>query len=118
MICSTMLMQLKPSLAINATLCRFIDEAYSINWTSFRSSARIDLNKFHFRSLHMEMLDAFVNQRVVLDMSSPFVCMGKLTRVSEHFYELQDADIHDLRDSPTTRENYVVAAKHSGIKPN
>jgi hypothetical protein len=31
---------------------------------------------------------------------------------------LEDADLHDLRDSPTTRENYTVAAKIAGIKAN
>lgn len=66
----------------------------------------------------MEMLESLLNHKVVLDMSSPFVCMGKLIRISEHYYELQDADVHDLRDTPTTRENYVVAARLSGIKPN
>jgi hypothetical protein len=66
----------------------------------------------------MEMLEGLLNHKVVLDMSSPYVCMGKLIRASEHYYELEDADIHDLRDTPTTRENYVVATKLSGIKPN
>jgi len=65
-----------------------------------------------------ELLATLLNHRVVLDMSSPFVCLGKLVKADDSVYVLEDADLHDLRDSPTTRENYVVAAKISGIKPN
>lgn len=64
------------------------------------------------------MLDAFVGKDVVIDLSSPFVCMGRLRAVSEHFLELHEADLHDLRDSKSTRENYVVAALATGIKRN
>lgn len=66
----------------------------------------------------MESLTSFVNHKVVLDLRSPYVCLGKLTKVDEQYLHLDDADLHDLRDSPTTRENYTVAAKYSGIKPN
>ncbi len=66
----------------------------------------------------MDSLAAFVNHRVVLDLRSPYVCLGKLTKVDDLYLHLEDADLHDLRDSPTTRENYTVSAKYSGIKPN
>lgn len=66
----------------------------------------------------MENVTSFVNHKVVLDLRSPYVCLGKLTQVDEQYFHLEDADLHDLRDSPTTRENYTVAAKYSGIKPN
>ena len=54
------------------------------------------------------MLEEFLNQRVVIDLSSPYVCLGKLTRYDDHFLELRNADLHDLRDTETTRENYVA----------
>jgi hypothetical protein len=66
----------------------------------------------------MEPLTPYLSHRVVLDLRSPYVCLGKLTKVESEFLHLEDADIHDLRDSPTTRENYTVAAKNSGIKAN
>jgi hypothetical protein len=66
----------------------------------------------------MEPFATFVDHKVVLDLRSPYVCLGKLTRVDADYLHLEDADLHDLRDSPTTRENYTVAAKYSGIKPN
>jgi small nuclear ribonucleoprotein (snRNP)-like protein len=64
------------------------------------------------------MLDDFLNQRVVVDLSTTFVCLGKLTRYDEHFLELKNADLHDLRDTDTTRENYVAESQATGIKRN
>jgi len=66
----------------------------------------------------METLVSYLQHKVVLDMNSRYVCLGKLTRIDSHYYVLEDADLHDLRDSPTTRENYIVSAKLSGIKAN
>ena len=64
------------------------------------------------------MLDEFVGQKVVIDLGSPFVCLGTLSRVTEHFLELRNADLHDLRDTETTRENYVADSVATGIKRN
>lgn len=64
------------------------------------------------------MLDEFLNERVVIDMSSLFVCLGKLVRYDEHFLELRNADVHDLRDTETTRENYVAESVATGVKRN
>lgn len=64
------------------------------------------------------MLDEFLDQKVVLDLVSPFVCLGKLVRYDEHFLELKGADLHDLRDTDTTRELYVAESAATGIKRN
>jgi hypothetical protein len=64
------------------------------------------------------MLDEMIGQLVVVDMRSPFVCLGLLRRVDAEYLELTDADLHDLRDTQTSRENYVAASKHTGIKRN
>jgi small nuclear ribonucleoprotein (snRNP)-like protein len=64
------------------------------------------------------MLDEFLNQRVVVDLSSPYVCLGKLTRYDDSFLEMKNADLHDLRDTETSRENYVAASVTTGIKRN
>jgi small nuclear ribonucleoprotein (snRNP)-like protein len=64
------------------------------------------------------MLQHYIGQRVVIDLSSPYVCLGTLVATDEVFLELTDADVHDLRDTRTSRENYVVAALHTGIKHN
>ena len=64
------------------------------------------------------MLEDFVGQAVVVDLCSPFVCLGTLKVVGEHFLELCDADLHDLRDTRTSRETYVAASQATGIKRN
>jgi hypothetical protein len=64
------------------------------------------------------MLSEMIGQIVVVDMKSTFVCLGKLTRSDERFLEIHDADLHDLRDTNTTRENYVMASRETGVKRN
>ena len=64
------------------------------------------------------MLQEYVGQAVVIDLRSPFVCLGRLVRFDEHFLELRNADLHDLRDTDTTRELYVADSVATGIKRN
>jgi len=64
------------------------------------------------------MLGELVGQKVVVDMRSRYVCLGTLLRVDDHFLELRNADLHDLRDTETSRENYVAASQSTGIKRN
>ncbi len=64
------------------------------------------------------MLEEFLDQKVVLDFRSHFVCLGTLRKVDDHFLELRNADMHDLRDTETSRENYVAASVATGIKRN
>lgn len=64
------------------------------------------------------MLHEFIGGKVVIDLRSPFVCMGTLIRIDENFLELKNADLHDLRDTDTSRENYVAASVSTGIKRN
>ncbi len=64
------------------------------------------------------MLEELLNQVVVVDMRSEFVCLGTLARHCETYLELKNADLHDLRDTHTTRENYVVDSWRTGVKRN
>jgi hypothetical protein len=64
------------------------------------------------------MLEEYLNDKVVVDLKSPFVCLGTLSRIEEHFLELKSADLHDLRDTETSRENYVAASVATGVKRN
>ncbi|HWG45176.1 MAG TPA: hypothetical protein VN688_20600 [Gemmataceae bacterium] len=64
------------------------------------------------------MLEELIGQRVVIDLRTEYVCLGTLLRVEEHFLELRNADLHDLRDTDTTRENYVASSLATGIKRN
>ncbi|MDB5350255.1 MAG: hypothetical protein JWN86_1502 [Planctomycetota bacterium] len=63
-------------------------------------------------------LDSLFGQIVVLDLSSPYVCIGRLVAADDLLYQLLDADLHDFRDSPITRENYVYDSVRLGIRRN
>jgi len=64
------------------------------------------------------MLESLLNQKVVIDLASEYVCLGTLVGLHDGFLELKNADLHDLRDTDTTRENYVHACWATGIKRN
>ena len=64
------------------------------------------------------MLDEFLEAKVVVDLVSPYVCLGRLTRYDDHYIEIKNADLHDLRDTDTTRELYIADSVATGIKRN
>ncbi len=63
-------------------------------------------------------MEELIGEIVVIDLRSAFVCLGKLTKVAPEYLELRNADLHDLRDTETTRENYVAASAATGVKRN
>lgn len=64
------------------------------------------------------MLDEFLDQKVVVDFRTEYVCLGTLKKYDAEFLDLRNADLHDLRDTDTSRENYVAASVATGIKRN
>lgn len=64
------------------------------------------------------MLEGLLERVVVVDLQGSYVCLGRLTGIDEHFLELRNADLHDLRDTDTSRENYVADSVATGIKRN
>jgi small nuclear ribonucleoprotein (snRNP)-like protein len=64
------------------------------------------------------MLDELIGQTVVIDLRSHYVCLGVLHAADEQFLDLRKADLHDLRDTHTTRENYIAEAVRTGVKKN
>ncbi len=50
-----------------------------------------------------ERLSEWIDEDIVIDCTSPFVAIGRLTKVGQDFVELHQADMHDLRDSSTSR---------------
>jgi small nuclear ribonucleoprotein (snRNP)-like protein len=64
------------------------------------------------------LLDALIGSKVVIDMRSTYVALGTLVGADEMYVELKNADLHDLRDTDTTRENYIAESKATGIKRN
>lgn len=65
-----------------------------------------------------ERLVDWVGQVIVVDLASPFVAIGALKETAPDFLELADADLHDLRDTETSRELYVVKTKRHGLAAN
>ena len=63
-------------------------------------------------------LQSFYEQDVVLDLRSQYVILGKIIGEDHRYLILEDADVHDLRDTKTTRELYVVESQRHGVRPN
>ncbi len=66
----------------------------------------------------MNTLQLLVGAQVVLDAASPYVYVGRLESVDEKFVTLSEADVHDLRDSATSRDLYLLESKTHGIRVN
>ncbi len=63
-------------------------------------------------------LSTLRNLEIVVDLTSRYVVLGTLISEDGPYLVLEDADVHDLRDSTTTREQYVVEARRHGIQAN
>lgn len=66
----------------------------------------------------VDTLEKLIGHAVVLDVSSMYVYVGTLVAFNDRSFVLEDADVHDLRDTSTTRELYVVDAKRHGVQAN
>jgi len=64
------------------------------------------------------LLAALIGQEVVIDLISPYVCLGTLRGHDAEFLDVADADLHDFRDSHATREIYVYDSARLGIRRN
>ncbi len=64
------------------------------------------------------MLEDLIGDVVILDMDSHFVLVGTMAEGDHQYVVLEDADVHDLRDSSTTREIYVREIHLHGLTPN
>jgi hypothetical protein len=70
----------------------------------------------------MDQIDSaiapLVSREVVIDVVSQYVYLGKLTGHDARYLVLEHADVHDLRDTMTSRELYVVDSRRFGIRAN
>ena len=55
---------------------------------------------------------------VVIDTDSMFVYLGTLDRVEDHFLVMKNVDAHDRRESPSTKDQYILETKKFGVNPN
>jgi hypothetical protein len=61
---------------------------------------------------------SLLGEIVVVDVNSPFVCLGRLVEVDAGFLHLVEVDLHDLRDTQSTREKYVLDSRLHGVRVN
>jgi hypothetical protein len=64
------------------------------------------------------LLAQYFGREVVLDASSLFLYVGTLVGCDHRYYILENADVHDLRDTTTSRELYVVESRRYGVRVN
>ncbi len=63
-------------------------------------------------------LDELIGQEVVIDLASPFVVLGMLIGQDHRYLIVANADVHDLRETTTTRELYTLESRRHGIRAN
>jgi small nuclear ribonucleoprotein (snRNP)-like protein len=63
-------------------------------------------------------LQGFVGEEVVVDTKSSLIFIGKLEEITEATFVLSDVDVHDQRESQTSREVYLIDTKRLGIRKN
>lgn len=59
-----------------------------------------------------------MGEQVVLDVRGGMVFIGKLLAADDDFYTLESADVHDLHQSTTSKERYVLEARKHGMTAN
>ncbi len=62
--------------------------------------------------------ERLIGTEIVADLSSLYVIAGTLVGQDQHYLILENADVHDLRDTATTRELYVHELGVHGIAAN
>ena len=60
----------------------------------------------------------YIKKKIVVDTNSSWIYIGTLKNVGENSIELTDVDVHDSKDTATTKEIYLVHSKETGIKSN
>ncbi len=63
-------------------------------------------------------LESLLNQEVVVDVTGPFLYIGILQDFDQASISLVDADVHNLRDTNTGTEQYLIETKKHGIRVN
>lgn len=65
-----------------------------------------------------KLLEGLLNEVVIVDLRSSYVCLGTLSSIDDQYLEMIDADLHDFRDSTASREVYVYDSVRLGIRRN
>ena len=65
-----------------------------------------------------QRLQAWLGKQVVVDAHGSHIILGVLKGFDACFLELEGADVHDLHDANSTREQYVHNAVKYGLTVN
>lgn len=65
-----------------------------------------------------EALKKYLKKKIVIDTRSSWIYIGLLEKITENCIVLSEVDVHDNRDTATSKERYVLASKKTGIKSN
>jgi small nuclear ribonucleoprotein (snRNP)-like protein len=76
------------------------------------------MKKPHAMAAANTHIEEFLGTEVVLDVASYYVYAGTLVGEDDCYLILENADVHDLRDTATTREMYVLDTKRHGVRSN
>jgi len=60
----------------------------------------------------------YVGHEVVLDTRGELIYIGTLATVGDWFLELHDADVHDLQETRTSKELYIMESAKHGVRTN
>lgn len=60
----------------------------------------------------------YEGQVVVVDTDSHLLHIGTFVEATEEFIVIRDADVHDTRETTTSKEKYAMQAKRIGVRPN
>lgn len=66
----------------------------------------------------LDGVSGYLGREVVVDVTSEFVFVGTLVGEDDRYIILTNADVHDLRDTRTNRELYVLDSKVHGPRAN
>jgi small nuclear ribonucleoprotein (snRNP)-like protein len=61
---------------------------------------------------------SFKGEKVIIDTNSSYIYMGTLKSSDDSFVTLSDVDVHDNRESASTKEQYINQTRKNGIHKN
>lgn len=65
-----------------------------------------------------EALEKYLKQKIVIDTRSSWIYMGVLEEIMAGAVVLSDVDVHENKDTATTKEVYVMESRATEIIPN
>lgn len=65
-----------------------------------------------------DLISQLIGREIIIDVSSSYVYAGTLVEQDHRYLVLESADVHDLRDTATTRELYLLDMRKYGISTN